>query len=129
MPSKRWFFAVTIIDEIFDNFHGKGKLSREPSIFSKVTDIAFQKINKELNNTSEPEIPRSVVLHQVKTRSYFRLRHLEKERKENEIKSKLEKKIKRKNNTEKKKLAASLQEQRHKLSKINKFLTIPILPQ
>lgn len=133
VPSKRWFQAATIIDQIFNGFHGDKELSKEPMIFSKVTDLAYQEIENQINyDSSEKPIPREAVFHQVKSRSFFRLRHLQYLRKQEELNKKIDRQKQKQEALNKKKLVLSgkgTKEQQHFLAKINKFLPVPMYPQ
>lgn len=133
LPSKRWFQAAIIIDKVFDGFHGDETLSKESEIFSKVTDIAFQEIQIQLNTDSSQEIiPREAVLLQVQTRTFFRLRRLQFLRKQAELTKKIERQKKQQETIAKKNYLSlqgeGVKEQRHVIAKINKFLALPMCP-
>ena len=75
-PSQDLSDAASIMEKVFNNFHGK-YMSAENLIFTKVTTIVMNKLN-DINIS----IPTKVISCLVKTRTYIRLRELNKKRKE-----------------------------------------------
>ncbi|KAJ8672614.1 hypothetical protein QAD02_003873 [Eretmocerus hayati] len=72
-PSDAMVGLTSILNSTFKEFHGEF-LSKDDRIFDKVTDLVLQKYE---NFSTEP-IERKVVLCLVRTRTYIRLRQLNK---------------------------------------------------
>lgn len=67
--SKTFMNASHIIEKEFNKFHGCG-LSKEKNIFQKVAETVYNSVNG---------IPLNVILRLVRTRTYLRLRNMNKE--------------------------------------------------
>lgn len=68
-PSETFMNASHIMEKEFNKFHGCG-LSKEKNIFQKVAETVYNSVNG---------IPLNVILCLVRTRTYLRLRNMNKE--------------------------------------------------
>lgn len=83
-PSVDFRNAATIMDAEFQTFHGK-IFTKENSVFDKLTSIVMQKTNNQF--------PREVIHCLVRTRTYIKIRHLNKKIHENNLAKRREKKL------------------------------------
>lgn len=82
-PSASFQKAAEIMNEEFENFHGNF-FSAENKIFDKLTDIVIAKVN---------EFPHKVIACLVRTRTYIRLRKINRDIVADNFNKKREKKI------------------------------------
>ncbi|OXU21701.1 hypothetical protein TSAR_012429 [Trichomalopsis sarcophagae] len=87
MPSAELLTIANIHEECFNSFHGLTDLSAEPFIFRKVARLVRLKLTDKLNDF----IPEIVLNCLVRTRTYIRLRQINK----NSVEEKSRKKIKK----------------------------------
>lgn len=67
-PSKSFLHLAEVMNKEFAKFHGDG-LSKESKIFDTLTDIVYKKV---------PSFAREVIACLVRTRTYVRLRQINK---------------------------------------------------
>lgn len=68
IPSKNWFKAASIIDDVFNNYHGVDEkdnktLQKHPGIFSKVPNMALKEIDAKVNVNNEKKIGWEIIMH------------------------------------------------------------------
>lgn len=78
MPSDILFNITCIMEECFNSFHGEKNLSEEDYIFQKVVRITQSKLSNEEKNL----VPFDVLLLLVRTRTYIRLKFINKDAKQ-----------------------------------------------
>lgn len=94
-PSANFLNTAKIMDEEFARFHGE--------LFSK-EEFVFNKLTKIVMNKTKNEFPEEVIHCLVRTRTYIRLKHANKQIQENNTAKKREKKLSKTTNVKKHKL-------------------------
>lgn len=72
-PSPILLKCSIILEHIFNNFHGKGCIKKEPKVMTKVNNLLMNELKKENLN-----LPVKVVECLVRTRTFIRLNYLNK---------------------------------------------------
>lgn len=90
-PSENFQEAVAIMEQEFQKFHGNF-LNKSSKIFDKLTDIVCTKTNNKF--------PKQVIACLVRTRTYIRLRRINKEIAHNNIMKKKNRKLYKLSNKE-----------------------------